>query len=102
MFVPIVHVLFLPPNDEDNELSSFSLLQDTPDKRTQTMVEAGLVAPFIYHPRGNKYILNSWRFSFEVYVFVLNPNSLTNNIFHVYAFVSATRQIPAKTRGMCI
>ena len=35
-----------------------------------------------YHARGNNYISNSWRF-FDLYVFVLNSNSLTKNIFHV-------------------
>ena len=44
----------------------------------------------IDHARGNKYILNSRRF-FDLYVLVLNSNSLTKNIFHVCVFVSATR-----------
>ena len=40
------------------------------------------------------YISNSQRV-FDVYVSVLNLNSLTKNIFHVYVFVSVT--IPAKS-----
>ena len=40
-------------------------------------------------------ISNSRQF-FDVYVFVLNSNSLTKNNFHVCVFVSITREIPAK------
>ena len=34
---------------------------------------------------------------FDVYVFVLNSNTLPKNIFHVCVFVSVTRKIPAKS-----
>ena len=54
--------------------------------------------PNTYHPQRNKYISNSRRF-FDVYVFVLNSNSLAKNNFHTCVSVSVTREIPAKSAG---
>ena len=54
--------------------------------------------PFLgisYRARGKKYISNSQRF-FDVYVFVLNSNSLTKKIVHVCVFISVIRQIHEK------
>ena len=46
---------------------------------------------FLTHRAGiNTYILSSRRF-FDVYVFVLNLNSLAKRIFHVCVFISVTR-----------
>ena len=49
-----------------------------------------------HHARGNKYTSNSWRF-FDVYVFVLNSNSSTKQIF-TYVFSCVTRCIPTNNR----
>ena len=49
-----------------------------------------MLGGFEYHARGNKYISNSRQF-FDVYVFVLNSNSLTKRNFHVCVFISVTR-----------
>ena len=46
-------------------------------------------SPALYHPNGNKHILNS-RGCFDVCVFVLNLNALAKIITHVCVFASAT------------
>ena len=43
----------------------------------------------VYHARGNKYISNSRRL-FDMYVFVLNSNSLIKKNVHVCVFVGVT------------
>ena len=51
--------------------------------------------------RGNKYISNSRRF-FDVYVFVLNLNSLAKRILHVCVFRIRHKTKDCKKREVCV
>ena len=59
---------------------------------------------FLYHARGNKYILNSQQF-FDVYVFVLNSDSLTKRNLHVCVYDILYASVATKSyekRRVCV